>query len=89
MSGLGEEESTARGVLYSSSSGAQVLARIRGYADAEHAPEQFPTAPAAAVPKALQAAGLSLADMDYYEINEAFSVVDLVNQKLLSLDPER
>ena len=67
----------------------QVLARIRGYADAEHAPDQFPTAPAAAIPRALQAAGLSLADMEYYEVNEAFSVVDLVNKKLLGLDPER
>ena len=69
--------------------GVQVLARIRGYADAEHAPDQFPTAPAAAIPRALQAAGLSLADMEYYEVNEAFSVVDLVNKKLLGLDPER
>ena len=69
--------------------GVQVLARIRGYADAEHAPDHFPTAPAAAILIALRAAGLWLADMEYFEINEAFSVVDLVNQKLLGLDPRR
>ena len=67
----------------------QVLARIQGYADAEQAPAQFATAPAAAIPKALEAAGLSMADIEYFEINEAFSGVDLVNRKLLGLDPSR
>ena len=66
-----------------------MLARIRGYADAEREPDKFTTAPALAIPKALKAAGLTLADIDYFEINEAFSVVDLVNQKLLGLSPER
>ena len=69
--------------------GLQVLARIRGYGDAEREPDQFTTAPALAIPRALKAAGLTLADIDYFEINEAFSVVDLVNRKLLGLDPER
>lgn len=69
--------------------GVQVLARIRGYGDAEQEPNQFPTAPAAAIPKALKAAGVSLSDIEYFEINEAFSVVDLVNRKLLGLNPDR
>ena len=69
--------------------GLQVLARIRGYGDAEREPDQFTTAPALAIPRALKAAGLTLADIDYFEINEAFSVVDLVNRKLLGLDAER
>jgi acetyl-CoA C-acetyltransferase len=47
------------------------------------------TAPAAATPKALQRAGLQQSDVDYWEINQAFSVVDLVNQKLLGLQPDR
>ena len=66
-----------------------MLARIRGYGDAEREPDQFTTAPALAIPRALKAAGLTLADIDYFEINEAFSVVDLVNRKLLGLDPDR
>lgn len=48
-----------------------------------------PAAPAAAAPKALARAGLQQSDIDYWEINQAFSVVDLVNQKLLGLDPGR
>jgi acetyl-CoA C-acetyltransferase len=48
-----------------------------------------PAAPAAATPKALQRAGLQQSDVDYWEINQAFSVVDLVNQKLLGLQPDR
>lgn len=47
------------------------------------------TAPAAATPKALQRAGLQQSEVDYWEINQAFSVVDLVNQKLLGLQPDR
>ena len=66
-----------------------MLARIRGYGDAEQEPDRFPTAPAAAIPKALKAAGVSLSDIEYFEINEAFSVVDLVNRKLLGLNPDR
>lgn len=66
-----------------------MLARITGFGDAAQDPADFPTSPALAIPKALARAGLSAADVDYWEINEAFSVVDLVNRKLLELDPER
>ncbi|THU59208.1 hypothetical protein C4D60_Mb03t22550 [Musa balbisiana] len=53
--------------------GLQVIAKIRGYADAAHAPELFTTAPALAIPKAISNAGLEASQVDYYEINEAFS----------------
>ncbi|KAF7803882.1 acetyl-CoA acetyltransferase, cytosolic 1-like isoform X1 [Senna tora] len=69
--------------------GLQVIAKIKGYADAAQAPELFPTAPALAIPKAISNAGLKASQIDYYEINEAFSVVVLANQKLLGLNPER
>ncbi|KAK7846547.1 putative acetyl-coa acetyltransferase [Quercus suber] len=67
--------------------GLQVIAKIKGYADAAQAPELFPTAPALAIPKAISNAGLEASQIDYYEINEAFSVVALANQKLLGLSP--
>ncbi|KAJ6329562.1 hypothetical protein OIU77_011102 [Salix suchowensis] len=60
-----------------------------GYADAAQAPELFTTAPALAIPKAISNAGLNASQVDYYEINEAFSVVALANQKLLGLNPEK
>ncbi|RYY19814.1 MAG: acetyl-CoA C-acyltransferase [Cytophagaceae bacterium] len=66
--------------------GIKPLARIRGFADAEQAPEWFTTTPALAIPKALKNAGLSAAEVDFYEINEAFSVVSLANNKLLNLE---
>ncbi|PSS24754.1 Acetyl-CoA acetyltransferase [Actinidia chinensis var. chinensis] len=66
-----------------------VIARIRGYADSAQAPELFPTAPALAIPKAISNAGLEASQISYYEINEAFSVVALANQRLLALDPEK
>ncbi|CAL9779288.1 unnamed protein product, partial [Musa acuminata subsp. burmannicoides] len=69
--------------------GLQVVAKIRGYADAAQAPELFTTTPALAIPKAISSAGLEASQVDYYEINEAFSVVALANQKLLSLPSER
>nr|AHZ96597.1 acetyl-CoA C-acetyl transferase [Aquilaria sinensis] len=69
--------------------GLQVIAKIRGYADAAQAPEWFTTAPALAIPKAISCAGLEASQIDYYEINEAFSVVALANQKLLGLNPGR
>eukprot|EP00798_Chlamydomonas_sp_ICE-L_P025350 gene25350-11010_t len=69
--------------------GLPILASIRGYADANQAPEWFTTAPSLAIPKALEHAGLSLKDIDYFEINEAFSVVDVANTKLLGLPPDR
>ena len=66
--------------------GLQPLAKILAYADAQQAPEWFTTAPAKAIPLALKNAGKSIADVDYFEINEAFSVVSLANNKLLDLD---
>jgi acetyl-CoA C-acetyltransferase len=66
--------------------GIKPLALIRGFADAEQAPEWFTTTPSIAIPKALKNAGLTAADVDFYEINEAFSVVSLANNKLLNLE---
>lgn len=65
--------------------GLQVIARIRGYADAAQAPELFTTAPALAIPKAISNAALQNSQIDYYEINEAFSVVAVANQRLLGI----
>lgn len=62
------------------------LATIKSFADAAHEPEWFTTAPAKALPKALAKAKLSLKDIDFFEFNEAFSVVGLANMKLLGLD---
>ncbi|KAK0735005.1 acetyl-CoA C-acetyltransferase [Lasiosphaeria miniovina] len=69
--------------------GIKPLARILGWGDAAREPARFTTAPALAIPKAIKHAGLTEKDVDYYEINEAFSVVALANIKLLGLDPER
>ncbi|XP_042449815.1 acetyl-CoA acetyltransferase, cytosolic 1-like isoform X1 [Zingiber officinale] len=69
--------------------GLQVIAKIRGYADSAQAPELFTTTPALAIPKAISNASLDASQVDYYEINEAFSVVALANQKLLSLPSEK
>lgn len=66
--------------------GLKPIARIRGYGDAQQAPEWFTTAPAQAIPAALSHAGVKAEEVDYYEINEAFSVVSLANNKLLNLD---
>ncbi len=65
------------------------LARIVSYADAAQAPEWFTTAPALAIPKALKLAGLSLSDMDFFEINEAYASVILSIQQILALDPAK
>ena len=65
------------------------LAVIKGYADASQEPEWFTTAPAKALPKALTKAGVKAEDVDFYELNEAFSVVGLANIELLKLDPAR
>lgn len=67
--------------------GIKPLAKIVAYADAQQAPEWFTTAPSKAIPLALHRAGLSAGDIDYFEINEAFSVVALANNQLLQLDP--
>ncbi|KAG1665485.1 hypothetical protein FOA52_007617 [Chlamydomonas sp. UWO 241] len=66
-----------------------VLGIIRAHADAAQAPEWFTTAPALAVPKALKRAGLEVSDVDYWEVNEAFSVVDLANRRLLGLPADK
>lgn len=66
--------------------GLKPLAKIRGFADAAKDPLWFTTAPALAIPKALKHAGLTAEDVDFYEINEAFSAVALANQKELNLD---
>jgi len=66
--------------------GLKPLAYIKGYADAAQEPKWFTTAPAKALPKALDKAGISLNDVDYFEFNEAFSVVGLANAKILELD---
>ena len=65
------------------------LAKITGYADAAHEPEWFTTAPAKALPKALKKAGINLNQVDYFEFNEAFSVVGLANMKILGLDSSK
>ena len=66
--------------------GLKPLATIKSYADAAHEPKWFTTAPAKALPKALDKAGISIDDVDYFEFNEAFSVVGLANMKILGLN---
>lgn len=66
--------------------GLEPLATIKSYADAAQEPKWFTTAPAKALPKALDKAGVSLNDIEYFEFNEAFSVVGLANMKILGLD---
>jgi acetyl-CoA C-acetyltransferase len=61
------------------------LAKIKSYADAAHEPKWFTTAPAKALPKALAKANISIDDVDFFELNEAFSVVGLANMKLLNI----
>ncbi len=64
------------------------LAKITSYADAAHEPKWFTTAPAKALPKALAKANLSIDDIDYFELNEAFSVVGLANCKILGISED-
>jgi len=66
--------------------GLKPLAYIKSYADAAQEPKWFTTSPSIALPKALDKAGLSVADVDYFEFNEAFAVVGLANSKILGLD---
>jgi acetyl-CoA C-acetyltransferase len=66
--------------------GIKPLAKIRGFADAAHDPMWFTTAPSLAIPKAMQHAGVSAADVDFYEINEAFSAVAIANNMKLGID---
>ncbi|MDA0685650.1 MAG: acetyl-CoA C-acyltransferase [Bacteroidetes bacterium] len=65
------------------------LAKLNGFADAEQAPEWFTTTPSKAMPLAAERAGISLEKIDYFEFNEAFSVVALANNKILGLDAEK
>tara|TARA_B100000900_G_scaffold219710_1_gene186231 strand:+ start:100 stop:1278 length:1179 start_codon:yes stop_codon:yes gene_type:complete len=65
------------------------IAKIRSYSDAAQEPEWFTTAPAKAVPLAIKKAGLEKDDIDYYELNEAFSVVGLANMKILELNDDK
>lgn len=76
-----EDDANARGIA--------PLARIRGYGEAARNPVDFTTAPSFAVPVALEHAGLTLNDVDYHEINEAFAVVALANMKLMKLQHDR
>lgn len=69
--------------------GLKPLARILAFADAEQEPEWFTTAPTKAVPKAIERAGLSVADIDFFEINEAFSVVPLAFSELVGVPQEK
>jgi acetyl-CoA C-acetyltransferase len=69
--------------------GLKPIARIVAYADAAQAPEWFTTAPSLAIPKALDKAGMQISDVDYWELNQAFSVVGLANIKELGLDASK
>ena len=69
--------------------GLKPLAYITSYADAEQEPKWFTTAPAKALPKALKKANLETSDIDFFEFNEAFSVVGLANSKILGLDASK
>lgn len=65
------------------------IAKIRSYADAAQEPKWFTTAPAKAIPKAIEKAGISMNEVDYFELNEAFAVVGLANMKILGLKNNR
>tara|TARA_B100000963_G_scaffold55368_1_gene43469 strand:- start:5179 stop:6357 length:1179 start_codon:yes stop_codon:yes gene_type:complete len=67
----------------------QPIAKIRSFSDAAQEPEWFTTAPAKAVPLAIEKAGLNKNDIDYYELNEAFSVVGLANMKILGINDDK
>jgi acetyl-CoA C-acetyltransferase len=69
--------------------GLKPLAKIRGYADAEQAPEWFTTTPSLALPKAVSKAGLSMNDLEFIELNEAFSVVGIANAQKMGLDASK
>ncbi|HEY0261737.1 MAG TPA: hypothetical protein VGB95_01835 [Chitinophagales bacterium] len=69
--------------------GLKPIAKIIGYGDAEQTPDEFTTSPALAIPIALKKAGLDISQIDAFEINEAFSVVALVNAKLLGISQDK
>ncbi len=66
--------------------GLKPLAKIRGFADAEQAPEWFTTSPTIAAPKALKMAGVTKNDIDFFEVNEAFSVVTMAFEQVMDID---
>jgi acetyl-CoA C-acetyltransferase len=66
--------------------GLKPIAKIISYADAEQAPEWFTTTPSIALPRAVEKAGLKMEDIEYAELNEAFSVVGIVNAQKMNLD---
>lgn len=78
---MSQEKATAMGI--------KPLAIIRSFADAEQAPEWFTTTPSLALPKALAKAGLETKDLDFVELNEAFSVVGIANTQQMNLDPAK
>lgn len=69
--------------------GIKPLAKIRAFADAQQAPEWFTTTPSKALPLAIEKAGIKMTDVDYFEINEAFSVVAIANNNTMKLDPTK
>jgi acetyl-CoA C-acetyltransferase len=69
--------------------GLKPIAKIVSYADAAQEPEWFTTAPSKAIPVALGKAGLSVGDVDFWELNEAFAVVGIANTKILGIDPSK
>ncbi len=69
--------------------GIKPLAKILAFADAQQAPEWFTTAPSKALPRAVEKAGIKLADVDYFEINEAFSAVAIANNREMKIDPAK
>lgn len=69
--------------------GLKPIAKIVSYADAAQAPEWFTTSPSLAIPKALDKVGMTKDNIDFWELNQAFSVVGLANTKILGLDPEK
>lgn len=69
--------------------GLKPIARIRGYADIEQAPEWFTTSPSVAVPKAVEKAGLTMDQVEYFELNEAFAVVGIENSRRMKLRPDQ
>jgi len=69
--------------------GLKPLAKIRGFADAEQAPEWFTTSPTIAAPKALKMAGLDVSNIDYFEVNEAFAVVAMAFEQVMGISHDR
>lgn len=69
--------------------GIRPIAKIRGFADAQQEPERFTTTPAKAIPLAVERAGLKMDQIEFFEINEAFSVVSIANNQLMKLDPSK